>query len=537
MEIECDVVVVGAGSAGCALAGRIASAAPWRVVLVEAGGASHDPWLRIPAGYYRTAYSDRSSWRLKTEPQPLLGGRRLEWPRGKTLGGSSAINGLVYIRGQAEDYRRWRSLGCVGWDWSDVLPLFRRAECSWRGDSEWHGAEGPLHVNPIPMRHRLLELFLASAQREGVPRNDDFNGERQEGVGYFDLTTERGLRCSAATAYLRRPLPPNLTILTDLEIQEIEFEAGRARRVLTTTPGGQTTSIRAAGAVVVCAGAIGSPALLWRSGIGPGESLRSSGIGVVRDAPTLGGNLQDHYQVKVVAEVDGDDSYNLIFHSTLRRVGAALRFAWSRTGPLAASGGQVGLFARAHPGSATPDVQFHVSPQSMTDPSKGLDAFAGFTVGVCQLRPESRGSIRFARAGDGAPVTVAIDPNCLSSPHDTAELVSGLRLALRILGQAPLADHVRAIRSPIKQSDGDDTIAAFAAATGNTVYHPSGTCRMGSDESSVVDPGLKVRGVDGLYVADASIMPTLVSGNTNAPSIMIGEKASDMLLRDLRGGL
>jgi choline dehydrogenase len=536
MKIECDIAIVGAGSAGCALAGRLARETNWRVVLIEAGGQSRDPWLRIPAGYYRTAYSDRYSWRLQTLPQAHMGGRQFEWPRGKTLGGSSAINGLVYIRGQAEDYRGWRARGCVGWDWDDVLPLFRRSESSWRGAGAWHGGEGPLHVGAIPMRHRLLDLFIASSINAGVPRNDDFSGAHQEGVGYFDLTTKNGFRCSAAHAYLREPLPRNLTILTDLEVRRIEFEQGRARGVLGTKQG-RPISISAAGAVVLCAGSIGSPALLWASGVGPGASLRASGVAVVRDVPELGANLQDHYQVKIVAEVDGRDSYNLVFHNALRRIGAALRFALLRQGPLAAPGGQVGLFARAHAGSASPDVQFHVSPQSTVDPAKGLDRFPGFTIGVCQLRPESRGTIEFARGGpdDAAALQVRIDPAYLSAERDKAELVAGLRLALRILGQAPLSDHVRAIRGAIAPGDGDAAILDYAIATGNTVYHPAGTCRMGADASSVVDPGLKVRGLGNLYVADASIMPTLVSGNTNAPCIMIGEKASDILRRDLGG--
>jgi choline dehydrogenase len=538
MDIECDIAIVGAGSAGCALAGRLARETSWRIVLIEAGGRSRDPWLRIPAGYYRTAYSNRYSWRLRTEPQPSLGGRQLEWPRGKTLGGSSAINGLVYIRGQPEDYRTWRALGCEGWDWEDVLPLFRRAETSWRGANPWHGVEGPLHVGPIPMRHRLLDRFVAAAERAGISPNDDFNGTRQEGVGYFDLTTERGLRCSAAQAYLRAPLPKNLTVLTGLEVRKIDVEQGRARRVIAAASG-QSVRVAASGAIALCAGAIGSPALLWASGIGPGESLRASGLSVVRDLPTVGTNLQDHYQVKIMAEVDGRDSYNLIFHSLWRRAGAAFQFALSRTGPLAASGGQVGLFARAHPASTTPDVQFHVSPQSMHDPAQGLDRFAGFTVGVCQLRPESRGTISFSRdrSGDAASVAMRIDPAYLTAVRDRDTIVAGLRLALRILDQAPLREHVRAILGGISLESGDTAVAEHAVATGNTVYHPVGTCRMGADPASVVDPGLKVRGIDGLYVADASIMPTLVSGNTNAPCIMIGEMASDLMRRDLGVGL
>lgn len=538
MDIETDIVIVGAGSAGCALAGRLARGTALRVLLVEAGGRARSPWLHIPAGYYRTAYDERYSWRLQTEPQQALGGRRLEWPRGRVLGGSSAINGLVYVRGQPEDYDGWAAAGCTGWGWSDVLPVFRRSERNWRGAGPCHGGDGPLGVSPIPMRHRLLDRFIAAAEARGIPRNDDFNGPVQEGAGYFDLTTAGGLRCSAARAYLGRPLPRNLRIMTGWTAESVEIAEGRARGLRLHRAGGGAARVRAAAAVVLCAGAIGSPALLWQSGIGPGHDLAAAGLDVRHDLPEVGRNLQDHFQVKIAARVDGTDSYNLIWHSPLRRLGAALEFALHRRGPLAASGGQVGLFARVGPGATRPDVQFHVSPQSTADPARGLDRFAGFTVGVCVLRPESRGTLRPARLpGPGAPrLQTLIDPACLSDPGDTALTVAGLRLALDILRTPPFAAHLRGLAGGLGPEASDEALAAHCAATGNTVYHPAGTCRMGGDAASVVDPGLRLRGVAGLYVADASVMPTLISGNTNAPCIMIGERAADLLRADLGAG-
>jgi choline dehydrogenase len=533
--LEADIIIVGAGSAGCAVAGRLARTTPWRILLVEAGGPDRNIWLRIPAGYYRTAYSPRFSWNLKTVPQPSLGGRVMLWPRGRVLGGSSAINGLVYIRGQPADFRRWRASGCVGWDWEDVLPLFRRAETHWAGESAYHGGGGPLHVSPIPMRHRLLDRFIETALRSGIPANSDFNGASQEGVGYFDLTTERGLRCSSSRAYLRAPLPDTLRILGGCEAQRIGFENGHAR-TLDVVREGSSQTLRAHRAIIVCSGAVGSPALLWRSGIGEGQSLMDAGLEVQHDNPGVGANLQDHYQVKLSFEVDGRDSYNLIAHNVWRRAVAGLQFVAARTGPLAASGGQVGLFARADPESIEPDVQFHVSPQSSVDPARGLDRYAGFTIGVCKLRPESRGAIRFARsaAPERFQMMAEIDPAYLTAQTDVEVTTRGLRLGLAIAGTDPFRQHVVKARDAVSATSEDEDFANFSRQYGNTVYHPAGTCRMGDDEASVVDPGLRVRGAGSLYVADASIMPALTSGNTNAPSIMIGEKAADLVTAHLR---
>lgn len=532
-RVDFDIVIVGAGSAGSALAGRLAERTGHSVLLIEAGGRAWNPWLHIPAGYYRTAYSPAYSWSYRTLPQARLGGRSLGWPRGRVLGGSSAINGLVYVRGQPEDFRRWRGLGCIGWDWEDVLPAFRRAENNWRGESEHHGADGPLSVEPLPMRHRLLDRFIETAVGAGLPGNDDFNGPTQEGAGYFDLTTRNGFRCSSAKAYLGRA-PRNLTVMVAKAAEAVIFEQGRASGVIVRASDGARLMIGASGAIALCAGAVATPLLLAASGIGPARELAALGVTPVVEAPQLGANLSDHYQVKLIAEVDGTDSYNLIFHSPIRKLAAAFEFALHRRGPLSASGGQVGLFARATPQASTPDVQFHVSPQSAADPSMGLDRFPGFTLGVCQLRPTSRGVIRFGRTGD--VLTPLIDPDYLATEEDRTVTVAGLRLGLRLLAAEPLARHVRSLRWPEGGDLTDEALLAHALATGNTVYHPAGTCRMGADAMSVVDPELRVRGVEGLYVADASIMPDLVSGNTNAACIMIGERAADFIAGHLRGG-
>lgn len=531
MADEADYVVVGGGSAGAAVVQRLAEAGH-SVLLLEAGPPDRNPWIHVPMGFAKTFLDPRVNWKYVSDPEPNVGGRKIYWPRGKVLGGSSAINGMVYIRGVPSDYDRWRQMGNEGWSFADCLPHFRRLEAHPLGDTELHGADGPVGVSATSYRTELSEAFIAAAVEAGLPRNDDFNGARQEGVGYYHLTVRRGARASTARAYLapaRRQA--GCRIVTDALVERVEFEGARAVAVRYRR-GGQGGLARARREIVLCAGAIGSPQILQLSGVGPGSLLRGHGIEVVRDLPGVGENLIDHWGVRAVFRCTKPVTLNDRLGTPLGRVRAALEWAIARRGPLTISPGHVGVFARTQPESEDPDVQIHCYPFSTDRIDRGPDPFPGFTVLMNQSRPESRGRLAI-KSADPA-VAPSMFANYLASERDRRTAVAGLRLIRRIVRGAPMRPWVAEERIPRPALESDEELLAYAREIGQSAYHPVGTCRMGRDANAVVDPRLRVHGVDGLRVADAAIMPELVSGNTNAACMMIGEKAADMILADAR---
>jgi choline dehydrogenase len=527
-----DYIMIGAGSAGCVLANRLSADPAIRVLLLEAGGRDLDPWLHIPVGYYRTIVNPKLGWGYQPEAEPVLDGRRIAGPRGMVLGGSSAINGLVYIRGQPEDFQHWRQLGNPGWGWDDVLPYFKKAEDQERGGDALHGSGGPLAVSDLKRRHEICEGYIDAAAELGIPRNEDFNGPTQEGAGYFQLTTRKGLRCSSAVAYLRPARRrPNLEIVTHALVQKIGLEQGRAVRVVYRREGRLETAA-AAGEIILAAGAIGSPQILQLSGIGPGEDLKTAGIDPVHELGGVGSNLQDHFQARSVYRCTRPITLNDRVRSPWQKLLMGLEWLRDRSGPLTIGAGQGAIFARTRPELETPDVQFHIIMFSADRPGQPLHDFSGFTASVCQLRPESRGSIMIhSPHADEHP---AIRANYLATETDRRCIIDGLKLARRLAGTEALQPLIEAELEPGPKVESDEDFLAHARARGGTIFHPTSTCMMGpaGDPSSVVDARLRVHGLEGLRVADASIMPAVVSGNTNAACIMIGEKAADMILKD-----
>jgi choline dehydrogenase len=530
MATEYDFIVIGAGSAGCALAYRLSEDPRNKVLLLEAGGRDRNIWIHIPVGYYRTIFNPKLGWGYETEPEPHLGGRRVAWPRGKVLGGSSSINGLVYIRGQREDFDHWRQLGNPGWSYADVLPYFKRAEDQERGADDFHGTGGPLGVSDVNRTHPLIEAYVAACGELGIPFNPDFNGASQEGAGYFQLTNRGGLRCSAAKAYLKPARRrANLEIATGALVSRITFEDKRATGVVFRQNGAERAA-RAGREVIVAAGAINSPQILQLSGVGPAEHLSAHGIEVIRDLPGVGANLQDHFQVRSVYRCTRPITLNDRVKSPIQRALMGLEWALLRTGPLTIGAGQGCIFARTRPELATPDVQFHLILFSADRPGEPLHGFSGFTASVCQLRPESRGSVMIKSAD--AAAKPAIVANYLATEGDRRTIVDGLWLTRRLSETEALRPYIAEEIEPGRDAQTDDDMLAYARARGGTIFHPTSTCAMGpaSNPTAVVDAELRVHGLEGLRVADASIMPTVVSGNTNAACIMIGEKCADLVL-------
>lgn len=525
-----DYIVVGAGSAGCALAGRLAEDGHTNVLLLEAGPKDRNIWIHIPIGYGKTMFDPKNNWQFYSEPEPYLNGRKIYQPRGRTLGGSSSINGLVYIRGQAEDFDAWAALGNTGWGWSDILPYFKRSERNERGDSEYHGGNGPLSVSNIRGKNELVEAFIGGAGELGIPRTDDFNGARQEGAGYFQLTTRNGLRCSAAKAYLPAARARgNLVVETDAHATGVVFEGKRSVGVRYVRDG-QPQEARANCEVVLSAGAFQSPQLLQVSGIGDADYLRALGIRPVHDAPQVGKNLQDHLQSRLIYKCTKPITTNDELRTLWGQALIGMRWIFRKEGPVAAGIQLGGMFARANPQAKTPDVQFHFGTISADMTAGKPHDFSGFTVSVCNLRPTSRGEVK-ATSSDARVAPAALF-NYLSTKEDEDMMLAGFRLARNIAASRAMSPYIAEEYRPGPGVGSNEEALAFIRDYATTIFHPVGTCRMGQDSASVVDTRLRVRGVTGLRVVDASIMPLLLSGNTNAAAMVIGEKAADMMKED-----
>ncbi len=503
-----DVVIVGAGSAGCVLAHRLSADPRRRVVLLEAGPRDRSLWIHLPIGYGKTMFHPVYNWGFRTEPEPQMNERRIYWPRGRGLGGSSSINGLIVVHGQPEDYDAWAAQGNPGWGWQDVARFFDRSLMS---------------VSPIGERHELIEAIIGAANELGIPRVEDFNGPNQEGAGYYRLFTKNGWRSSSATAYLREAeRRPNLEVRTGAHVSKILFEGNRAIGVQL----GEEKIL--ASEIILSAGAIQSPQLLQLSGVGPSQLLSSLGIPVVADLPGVGENLQDHLQLRVMYKCTKPITTNDDLRTLWGKARIGAKWLFTRKGPLAIGINQGGLFTRVLPQSKTPDVQFHFATLSADLAGAEPHPWSGFTMSVCQLRPESRGTVRI-RSTD-AREAPAMQPNYLSTPLDRECAVQGIRLARRLAATEALKPYVAEEYRPGPQAATDEDLLEFARNYGATIFHPSGTCKMGSDSMAVVDARLKVHGIENLRVVDCSIMPTLVSGNTHAPAVMIAEKAADLIL-------
>ncbi|MFN0183240.1 MAG: GMC family oxidoreductase [Aquabacterium sp.] len=530
---DVDYIVVGAGSAGCVLAARLSEDPATRVLLLEAGPPDRSPWIHLPIGYAKTMWHPVYNWCFHTEPDANMNGRRIYWPRGRTLGGSSSINGLIYIRGQREDYDHWAALGNAGWGYDDVLPYFRRSEANQRGAGAFHGGDGALRVSDIGARHELVEAFIAGAGQLGVPRNDDFNGATQEGAGYYQLNTHRGLRWSSAKAYLKPARRrPNLRVRTEAQVAGLVLQGQRAVGVH-YRQGGAMRTVRARAEVLLCAGAIQSPQLLQLSGIGPPELLSGHGIAPRHALAGVGENLQDHLQMRLTYECTKPITNNDQLRTLWSRTGLALQWLLWRSGPLAVGLNQGGCFMRALPQeAATPDIQFHVGTLSADMAGGKPHPYSGFTFSVCQLRPSSRGHVRIRSADPfEAPAMWA---NYLDTDLDRRTAVAAVKAARAIAQTPAMRPYVKREVRPGPQAGDDAALLAFCRDQGATIFHPSGTCRMGSDPMAVVDARLRVHGLQGLRVVDCSVMPTLVSGNTHAAAVMMAEKAVDMVRQDAR---
>ena len=539
-----DYIVIGAGSAGCVLANRLSADGRTKVLLLEAGGddrPTHNPsqflsnlMIHVPVGYSQTLKDPKVNWLYPTEPDPGTLGRVHVWPRGKVLGGSSSINGLLYIRGQHADYDRWRQLGCEGWGWEDVRPYFLRAQHQERGAGEHHAVGGPLNVSDVTQGHTVSDAVIEACVEAGIPLNPDVNGAEQEGVGYYQLTVKNGQRCSAAVAYLHPVMGrKNLVVETRALATRILIEDGRAVGV-EFLQGGERRTARAAKEVILAGGAVNSPQLLQVSGIGPAALLAEHGIAVIADLPGVGENLQDHYVIATTYRLKaGTVSVNELTRG-VRFLGETAKYLFGRKGLLTLSAAHIAAFVKSRPDLSSPDIQFHILPATMdveklmNEQKMELEKLPGLTIAPCQVRPESRGYIRIKSAD--ATVYPAIQPNYLSNPLDQEVAVASLQWGRKIAAQPALAPWIDHELLPGEAVEGDEALLAFARMAGSTIYHPVGTCQMGHGPDAVVDPQLRVRGVEALRVVDASIMPRLVSGNTTAPTIMIAEKACDMIL-------
>jgi choline dehydrogenase len=540
-EGEFDYIIVGAGTAGCVLANRLTEDKKTSVLLLEAGGRDNYHWIHVPVGYLYCIGNPRTDWLYKTQEEPGLNGRSLSYPRGRVLGGSSSINGMIYMRGQREDYDEWaRITNDPLWSWNNTLPIFKRSEDYHGGASESHGAGGPWRVEKQRLKWKILEKFSHAAQQTGIPATDDFNRGDNAGVGYFDVNQKRGIRWNASKAFLRPALDrPNLTIITGALTQRVVFEG---RRCVGVEYRGNEIDYfaRANCEVILSAGAVNSPQLLELSGIGNGARLHKLGIDVVQDLRGVGENLQDHLQLRMAYKVDGVRTLNTLSAHWWGKLIIGLQYALLQSGPMSMAPSQLGAFAKSDPADQSltrPDLEYHVQPLSLDRFGGPLHRFNAFTASVCQLRPTSRGSIHIVSPESNLPPLIA--PNYLSTDYDRHVAANALRLTRRIAAAPALAPYRPQEILPGIEFQSETELQQAAARVGTTIFHPVGTCRMGTadDPAAVVDQRLRVIGVDGLRVVDASVMPTITSGNTNSPTLMIAERASDMIREDRRARL